>query len=109
MLKTHDSDKNLLSWPLNHVIASEDGTELVESESSTTIVEELNKLAYNVARGRDFAGVHYCVDGNKGILLGEMYAISYLRDKCLEYSEKFNGKFAGWTLSKFDGTIITIL
>jgi hypothetical protein len=109
MLKTHDNEGNLLDWPMQHMIASDDGESLENITAHTTIVDELDKLAYNVARGRDFAGVHYCVDGSKGIKLGEIYAISYLRDKCLEYSEKSNGSFTGWKLTKFDGTTITIV
>jgi hypothetical protein len=109
MLKTHNENGELVKWPKQHVIANSDGTELVNIDSDTTIVNELDKLAFNVARGRDFAGVHYCVDGKQGIEVGEKYAISYLRDKCLEYSEKFNNTFNGWTLTKFDGTTIKIL
>ena len=109
MFKTHSDDGTLLDWPIQHVIGNNTGTSLININASTTINDELNKLAYNVARGRDFAGVHYCVDGNQGIKIGETYAISYLRDKCLEYSEKFNETFVGWTLTKFDGTTITIL
>jgi hypothetical protein len=109
MLKTHSDSGQLLDWPSQHVIANNNGTQLVNIDANTTIIDELNKLAYNVARGRDFAGVHYCVDGNQGIKIGETYAISYLRDKCLEYSEKFNNTFNGWILTKFDGTTITIL
>lgn len=66
--------------------------------------DELNKLAGNVALGRDTAGVHWRSDGIEGLKLGEQVAISLLRD----YRKSFNENFAGFSLTKFDGTTVTI-
>lgn len=49
--------------------------------SSMTINGELNKLASNVAFGRDFAGIHYRSSAVGGILLGEKVAIGYMEDQ----------------------------
>jgi hypothetical protein len=69
-----------------------------------TVGGELNKLASNIAIGRDFAGVHYRSDGVEGIKLGEAIAISILRDTATLYNEVF----PGFSLTKYDGTPITI-
>lgn len=69
-----------------------------------TVEGELNKMAVNVAQGRCFAGVHYRSDSTGGIALGEQIAISILRDQKLQ----FNEPFAGFTFTKFDGTVITV-
>lgn len=69
-----------------------------------TVAGELNKLAVNVAQGRVIAGVHYRSDSIGGIELGEQIAISVLRDQKLQ----FNEPFAGFTFTKFNGTVVTV-
>ncbi len=69
-----------------------------------TVGGELNKLASNIALGRDFAGVHYRSDGTNGILLGEAIAINILENEAFLRNENF----CGWSLTKFDGTTITV-
>lgn len=69
-----------------------------------TIGGELNKLASNVALGRNTAGVHWRSDGTESLKLGEAVAISVLKDQRLSYNEIFNG----FTLTKFDGTTVTV-
>lgn len=69
-----------------------------------TVGGELNKLASNIATGRNIAGVHWRTDGVEGIKLGEAVAISMLRDMRETYSEPFDG----FSLTKFDGTTITV-
>jgi len=69
-----------------------------------TVGTELNKLAANVAIGRNWAGVHYRADGDYGMDLGEKVAIQYLKD--LKASK--NETFAGWNLTKFDGSSVVV-
>jgi membrane-associated phospholipid phosphatase len=69
-----------------------------------TVGGELNKIASNVALGRNTAGVHWRSDGTESMLLGEAVAISLLRDGKSCYNETFNG----FSLTKFDGTTITV-
>ncbi|CAN0356746.1 unnamed protein product, partial [Laminaria digitata] len=40
---------------------------------------EINKLAVNVAFGRQMCGVHYRMDGEEGLLLGEMAGVRILQ------------------------------
>ncbi|WP_064092068.1 vanadium-dependent haloperoxidase [Rossellomorea aquimaris] len=87
------------------VVATSNGCSLVPYEGPPlTVGGELNKLAYNIAIGRDAAGVHYRASGIRGLELGEKVAIGILRD----YKDTYNENFKGFTLTKFDGTTITI-
>lgn len=68
-----------------------------------TIGGELNKLASNVAIGRNIGGVHWYTDGVTGNLLGEDVAISLLNNLGYIYNEDF----AGYSLTKFNGSTVT--
>jgi len=70
-----------------------------------TVGDELNKLASNIATARNMAGVHYRSDGDLGLLLGEKVAIQFLKDIAATYNETF----VGYKLTKFDGSVITIV
>ena len=75
------------------------------SQNVITVVGEIEKLAFNVAFARSWAGIHWRQDGIQGILLGEEVAIRYLQDHALLYNEQ---EFTGYVLTKFDGTQIQI-
>jgi hypothetical protein len=86
------------------VVASSDGSALVPYSGTLTVGDELNKLASNIALGRDATGVHWRTDGAEGMRLGEAAAISLLQDVAHNYNEAF----PGFTFKKFDGTPIEI-
>jgi hypothetical protein len=97
------------SFPIsNPVVPTPDGTSLIPyagpGYDQLTVGGELNKIAVNVAFGRNFAGIHWRSDGIESLKLGEEVAISILRDQRLTYNEKFSG----FSLTKFDGTTITV-
>lgn len=69
-----------------------------------TIGGELNKLASNIALGRDIAGVHWRTDGTEGLLVGEQIAIGVLRDIKRTYNEEFDG----FSFRGFEGTPIFV-
>ena len=69
-----------------------------------TVSGELNKLAGNVAFGRNIAGVHWRSDAVESLKLGESVAIRILQDHRGCYNEAFNG----FTFTKFDGTTVTV-
>ena len=75
-----------------------------EGELNLTVGSELNKLASNIAFGRNFAGVHYRVD-SAGIELGEQVAIRYLQDHACTYAEP---TFKGFEFSTFKGKRIRV-
>src|SRR5262249_17000336 len=92
---------------LRPVESSREGLRLVDYQGThrdeMTVEGELNKLAANIALGRDHAGVHWRSDGAQSFFLGEAIAISLLRDQKNCYNETFEG----FTFTKFDGTTIT--
>jgi hypothetical protein len=89
----------------NPVAASPDGKELLPWKGADlTVGNELDKLASNIAMGRDFAGIHWRTDGWEGMRLGEAVAINILRDIAASYAEDFGG----FSFTRFDGTPITV-
>ncbi|HZD96036.1 MAG TPA: hypothetical protein VE133_17370, partial [Candidatus Sulfotelmatobacter sp.] len=93
-------------WPVQPVEASQDGLLLLNNPSSLTVLGELNKLAMNIADGRDWLGIHSRVGGNMlSLTLGEDVAIHLLNDLGYTYPESV---FNGFTLTKFDGTTVTV-
>lgn len=84
----------------NPVVPSADGLSLLPySGSPLTVGGELNKLAANIAMGRNFAGIHWRSDGTEGIKLGEEVAIRILQD----YRNTYHEDFFGFSFTKFDG------
>jgi hypothetical protein len=104
-LKAYFSESFVLANP---VVASDDGQSLLPytgaDAGQITVGGELDKLADNIAQGRDMAGVHWRSDAAQSLLLGEAVTISILRDQRATYNEPFNG----FTFTKFDGTTITV-
>jgi hypothetical protein len=89
----------------NPIIGSADGSSLLPyTGPALTVGGELNKLAANIGMGRAFGGVHWRSDNVEALRLGEAVAISLLHDEAQTYAEQF----AGFSLTKFDGTTITI-
>jgi hypothetical protein len=102
MLKAFFNESFVIPGPVE---ASADGLVLVPyTGPALTVGGELNKLAANVAIGRDTAGVHWRTDGIEGMNLGEAVAIGIIQD----YSTTYNEAFQGFSLTKFDGTTVTI-
>ena len=89
----------------NPVMPSDDGLSLQPyTGSSLTVNGELAKLGHNVSFGHGIhAGIHYRSDTDQSLLLGEAVALSVLGNKASCYNEKFSV-----TLTKFDGTTVTI-
>lgn len=71
--------------------------------------EELDKLASNIALGRNFGGVHFRSDGEHGILIGEEIAIRFLQKHLTTFKEKFrNAKEPYFELTRRSGQRIRI-
>jgi hypothetical protein len=88
------------------VVPSTSGLALVPYSGSDrlTVGGELNKLAANIALARNIAGVHYLSVGIGGLKLGEDVALSVLHDM----KDCFSTLFRGFSLTKFDGSTITV-
>jgi hypothetical protein len=84
---------------------SADGLSLVPcSDYAPTVGDEINKLTFNIAMGRNWAGIHYRSDNTAGLRLGEEVALSILQDLACTYTEDFKGFF----LTRIDGTNVHI-
>jgi hypothetical protein len=98
----------LVDIGLDPLQPTDDGLSLVPYTGSDagdlTVGGELNKIAANVALGRNTAGVHWRSDATESMKLGEAIAIGILRDQRACYNEVFNG----FSLTKFDGTTIVV-
>ena len=105
MLKALFDESFLIQDP---VIPGPDGSSLLPYDGPDagrlTVGGELNKLAANIAIGRNFAGIHYRSDYTQSLKLGEMVAVSALRDRRLTYNESFEG----FTFTGFEGARITV-
>ncbi|HKQ78932.1 MAG TPA: vanadium-dependent haloperoxidase [Blastocatellia bacterium] len=88
----------------NPVVPNADGTALVPYVGPPlTVLGELNKVARNVAFGRNGAGIHWRTDALEGMKLGEAVSIGIIEEQKLTYNDKVE-----MSLTKFDGTKITI-
>ncbi len=85
---------------------ADDGATVVTLSPAATLTVggELNKLAWNIALGRNGAGVHWRSDAMESLRLGERVAIRLLRDIATTYPEPFEG----FTFTDFDGNAVTV-
>ena len=92
--------------PIPHpVVPTADGSALVPYNGPTLTIEgELNKLASNIATGRNIAGVHWRSDAHASLRIGQAVAISLLHEQTKIHNEA-NPFF---TFRGFDGERITI-
>lgn len=102
---TYSLDPNDDSRP-TAMVANDNGTALqpYPGPDILTVGGELNKLAANIAIGRDAAGVHWRTDSIEGLNLGEQVALCLLQDRVQTYNEDF----PGYTLTKFNNQKIRI-
>ncbi len=102
VLKACLDEKHVIPEP---VVASRDGLSLEPWKGAAlTVGGELDKLAWNIAIGRNFAGVHWRSDGSEGLKLGEAVAIELLSEVTLTGNEMFEG----FSLQRFDGRRVSV-
>lgn len=102
MLKAFFDETQLVT---NAVQASSDGLSLMPStDIALTVGGEINKLAFNIAMGRNFGGIHYRSDAEVGFQLGEDVAIAMLQDLVETCTETFSG----FQFTRLDGTPVSI-
>lgn len=101
MLKAWFDESFVLPSPVE---ADRDGLALVPyTGAALTVGGELNKLAANVAIGRNAAGVHYRSDYWQSLQLGEGVALTILEEQKATYNEAFSLSFR-----RFDGTRVVV-
>jgi hypothetical protein len=94
------------SFPVDDpVVVSADGLSVKPFAGATlTVGGELNKLASNVSFGRNMLGIHWRSDGREGMRMGEEIALALLA----EMRACFPEDFGGFSLTRFDGTTVTV-
>lgn len=104
ILKAWFDESHVLPDP---AVPSTDGTALEPytgpDADRLTVGGELNKVAANIATGRNMAGVHWRTDYTAAVRLGEEVAIGVLRE-----AKESTLEDAVFTLSRFDGTTMTV-
>jgi len=75
------------------------------ADSIVTVTDELNKLAANMALGRNWAGIHYRTDGIDGFLVGEQAAVRYLQDHMRHHDLPFDGYRLEPFFDRYPGTL----
>ena len=73
--------------------------------SPVTVNDELNKLAANMAFGRNWAGIHYRTDGIDGFLVGEQAAVRYLQAHIRHHDLPFDGYRLEPFFDRYPGTL----
>jgi hypothetical protein len=102
VLKAFFDEHAVIAKPVQ---ATTEGTKLEPwTGEALTIGGEIDKLAANIALGRDAAGVHFRSDSIEGLKLGEAVGLALLAETSRTYSERFGG----FVLSRFDGTRVRI-
>jgi len=93
------------SWELpNPVVPTPDGTALVPYVGPPlTVGGELNKVAANVAIGRNGAGVHWLSDYYESVRLGERVALTILEEQKPSYNQS-----PTFELTSFDGEHVVV-
>lgn len=85
------------------VVPDNNGNSLVNDAANLgkyTVEGELNKLAANIAFGRNWGGVHWYSDQLESLRLGEQLALGILEEQKLTYGENFS-----MSIPLFDGTV----
>jgi hypothetical protein len=88
----------------NPQVPAEDGLTLKPYPRELTVGNELDKLAENLAFGRNSAGIHWRSDASEGLKLGEEVALGVLRETRMMSDEIADA----FTLTKLDGARIEI-
>jgi hypothetical protein len=102
VLKAFLDERYIIPDPVE---ATADGTRLEPWRGAELrLGGEIDKLASNIALGRNAAGVHFRSDSIEGLKLGEDVALGLLSETSLTYSERFDG----FVLSRFDGTRVQV-
>lgn len=95
-----DTDGTLAAWPEVVRTPTADGAELEDVVgATTTYAAEIDKLAIDAARGRNFAGQHFRTELEESLYFGERIALNYLRGRSSTEAR---------TVPLFDGTCVRL-
>lgn len=101
VLKAYYADEWVLPDPVEPL---PDGSDVRAMDVDLTVGDELDKLAWNLAAGRAFAGVQWRSDAEAGLRLGEAVAVALLR----ELRDLLPEPHGVFTLRAFNGTTLAV-
>lgn len=103
------SMQHLLEGVLSYRVPSDDGQTLTLQENApTTVADEIDKFAYNVAVGRTAHGVHWMEDVEEGLLHGETLALGILQDHMALHYAHYEMPELHFLIRKFSGEWIRV-
>jgi PAP2 superfamily len=106
VLKALFDEKRELRFPIQPTRDGKDWEDLDRTLPRPTVGGELNKLAANVAVGRNIAGIHWRSDAEQGLRLGESVALAWLRAEKAKSVEGKQGWLQGFEFTDFAGNIV---
>ncbi|MFN3630324.1 MAG: hypothetical protein ACK4XK_09795 [Casimicrobiaceae bacterium] len=108
VLKALFDENQPIRFPIQPARDGRDWEALDRDQPTPTVGSELDKLAINIAFGRNFAGVHFWADSWWGLELGERVAIAWLREQLRASIEYRFGRLSGFEFKAFDGRTVRI-
>ncbi len=106
VLKALFDEKRELRFPIQPTRDGKDWEDLDRTLPRPTVGSELNKLAANVAVGRNIAGIHWRSDAVEGLRLGESVAIAWLKAERAKSLEGKQGWLQGFEFTDFAGKTV---
>lgn len=106
VLKALFDEKREIRFPVQPTREGRDWEELDRTLPRPTVGGELNKLAANVAVGRNIAGIHWRSDAVEGLRLGESVAIAWLKAERTKSLEGKQGWLQGFEFTDFAGNTV---
>ena len=109
ILKAMFDEKRVLRFPLQPSRDGKDWGSLSPDQPAPTVSSELNKLASNIAMGRNLAGIHWRSDAMQGLLLGESVAKAWLKAERAKSIEGQQGWLQAFEFTSFGGESVRIV
>jgi len=108
VLKALFDESRKLRFPLQPTRDGKDWGSFDPNLPAPTVGSELNKLATNVAMGRNFAGIHWRSDAWHGLQLGEHVARAWLKAEKAKSLEGQQGWLKSFEFTNFAGQRVTV-
>ncbi len=108
VLKALFDEATPIRFPIQPTRDGRDWEALDRDQPEPTVGVELDKLAMNIAFGRNYAGVHYWADSWWGLVLGERVAIAWLAREREQLIEARLGRLPRFSFNAFDGRQVQV-
>ncbi len=108
VLKALFDEKREIRFPIQPTRDGKDWEDLDRTLPRPTVGGELNKLAANIAVGRNIAGIHWRSDAVEGLRLGESVALAWLKAERMKSVEGKQGWLQGFELTDFAGKTVGV-